>query len=151
MGLPETLLDALQGGDPKSPALLCSGGAELSRSQLKEQCVILAEAIRNAGIKPGDAVSISETNTVSPMPFIITMICQLKQVLLQICTTCISPLKTIAMLQVEFVIAFIGVTLARAVAAPLNPNYTAVSVKYLSLKPLLVLNIHSQESRVCLN
>lgn len=29
-------------------------------------------------------------------------------------------------LQVEFVIAFIGVTLARAVAAPLNPNYTEV-------------------------
>jgi len=86
MGLPETLLDVLEGGDPKSPALLCSGGAELSRFQLKEQCVILAEAVRNAGIKPGDAVSIADTNTVSPMPFIIFMICQLKQMLLKICT-----------------------------------------------------------------
>ena len=27
--------------------------------------------------------------------------------------------------QVDFVVAFLGVTYARAVAAPLNPNYTA--------------------------
>ena len=29
--------------------------------------------------------------------------------------------------QMEFVVAFLGVTVARAVAAPLNPNYTKVS------------------------
>lgn len=65
MGLPRTLLDALEGGDPNSPALLCSGGVQLSRRQLKEHCVVFAEAIRNAGVKTGDAVSIAETNTVS--------------------------------------------------------------------------------------
>jgi len=32
-------------------------------------------------------------------------------------------------LQVDFVAAFLGVTLARAVAAPLNPNYTAVRLR----------------------
>ena len=65
MGLPKTLLDAVEGGDPKCPTLLCSGNVELSRSQLKEQCIVFAEAIRRAGVKTGDAVSIAETNTVS--------------------------------------------------------------------------------------
>lgn len=65
MELPKTLLDALKGGHPKCPALICSGGVQLSRDQLKEQCLVFAEAIRRAGIKTGEAVSIAETNTVS--------------------------------------------------------------------------------------
>ena len=65
MGLPKTLLDALEGGDPKSPALISCGGVQLSRGQLKQQCIVFAQAIRRAGIKTGDAVSIAETNTVS--------------------------------------------------------------------------------------
>lgn len=68
MAGPKTLLDALEGGDPNSPALLCSGdGPKLSRAQLKEQCIIFAEAIRRAGVKSGDAVSIVDTNTVRPV------------------------------------------------------------------------------------
>lgn len=31
-------------------------------------------------------------------------------------------------LQVDFIVAFLGVTYARAVAAPLNPNYKLVSL-----------------------
>ena len=69
MALPKTLLDALERGNPNSPALLCAGdGPQLSRAQLKEQCMIFAEAIRRAGIKEGDAVSIAETNTVMTTP-----------------------------------------------------------------------------------
>ena len=65
MTSPKSLLDALQGGDPESPALLCSGSVQLSRKQLKELCIVFAEAIRRAGVKTGDAVSIAETNTLS--------------------------------------------------------------------------------------
>ena len=31
-------------------------------------------------------------------------------------------------MQVDFIVAFLGVTYARAVAAPLNPNYKLVSL-----------------------
>ena len=35
-------------------------------------------------------------------------------------------------LQVDYVVAFLGVTLARAVAAPVNANYTQVSSVFRS-------------------
>ena len=60
-----TLLDAIEGGNPESPAIICAGGGpQLSRTELRDQCFIFAQAIRRAGIRPGDAVSIAETNTV---------------------------------------------------------------------------------------
>ncbi|KAK9828489.1 hypothetical protein WJX72_000277 [[Myrmecia] bisecta] len=82
------------------------GGLRLSRGQLEEQIVELAHVLRESGIRPGDTVSIADTNTV------------------------------------EFVVAFIAVTYARAVAAPLNPNYTVDEFEFFmkdaSSKLLLV-------------
>jgi acyl-CoA synthetase (AMP-forming)/AMP-acid ligase II len=49
-----------------------------------------ANVLRGNGIKPGDVVTVVDSNTI------------------------------------DFVVAFLGVTYARAVAAPLNQNYTTV-------------------------
>ncbi|BDA45528.1 probable 2-hydroxyacyl-CoA lyase at C-terminar half [Coccomyxa sp. Obi] len=83
-----TLLDAL-GGLPDAVAIFCAGGGpRLTRDHLRKEVIRVAVALRKSGIRPGDAVSIADTNTV------------------------------------DFVVAFLGVTCARAVAAPLNSNYT---------------------------
>jgi acyl-CoA synthetase (AMP-forming)/AMP-acid ligase II len=90
-----TLLDVVDGGDPAAPALIVgSGGGALSRAQLRALALRAAAALRAAGVRPGDVVTIAEPNTV------------------------------------EFVVAFLGVALARGVAAPLNQNYTPDEFKY---------------------
>ena len=44
-----------------------------------------------------------------------------------------ASLYSLDALQVDFIVAFLGVTYARAVAAPLNPNYKLVRHYMLSL------------------
>ncbi|EIE20280.1 acetyl-CoA synthetase-like protein [Coccomyxa subellipsoidea C-169] len=89
-----SLLDTLH-GHPDAVAIFCAGGGpRLTRSQLRKQVIGVAIKLRKSGIRPGDAVSIADTNTV------------------------------------DFVVAFLGVTYARAVAAPLNSNYTADEFKF---------------------
>lgn len=72
----------------------CGDKARLTRSSLHRMCIEFANIIRGMGIKPGDIVTVVDSNTV------------------------------------EFVVAFLGVTYARAVAAPLNQNYTTEEFKY---------------------
>ena len=60
-----TLVDALAGSD-NAPALFCAGGGpRVTRQQLRKQIHLTASSLRAAGVKAGDAVSISDTNTVS--------------------------------------------------------------------------------------
>lgn len=72
----------------------CGNKAKLTRNSLHRMCIEFANIIRSMGIKPGDVVTVVDSNTV------------------------------------EFVVAFLGVTYARAVAAPLNQNYTTEEFKY---------------------
>lgn len=72
----------------------CGNRAKLTKSSLHRMCVEFSNIIRGMGIKPGDVVTVVDSNTV------------------------------------EFVVAFLGVTYARAVAAPLNQNYTTEEFKY---------------------
>lgn len=59
-----SLLDALR-GDPQAVAIYCTdGGPRLTYGQLKSQVVSVAIALRKGGIRPGDAISIADTNTV---------------------------------------------------------------------------------------
>lgn len=61
---PVTLPDVLA-GDVQAPALVCArGGPSLSRGQLQSLCVTLANTLRNAGLGPGDVVTIADVNTV---------------------------------------------------------------------------------------
>lgn len=62
---PGTLVDALAGSD-NATALFCAGGGpRVTRQQLREQIHFVASSLKAAGVKAGDAVSISDTNTVS--------------------------------------------------------------------------------------
>lgn len=59
-----SLLDALN-GHPDAVAVFCAGGGpRLTRIQLRKQVINIAIALRKSGIRPGDAVSIADTNTV---------------------------------------------------------------------------------------
>lgn len=66
------------------------GGGKITRSSLHQMSIEFANVLRGNGIKPGDVVTVVDSNTI------------------------------------DFVVAFLGVTYARAVAAPLNQNYTTV-------------------------
>eukprot|EP00889_Picochlorum_renovo_P002140 jgi/Picre1/29170/NNA_004563.t1 len=70
------------------------GGGKITRSSLHQMSVEFANVLRGNGIKPGDVVTVVDSNTI------------------------------------DFVVAFLGVTYARAVAAPLNQNYTTEEFKY---------------------
>lgn len=59
-----TLEGALQGSDELPAIVLAGGGPTISRKQLREQVVFFANTLRRSGVKPGDVVSIAETNTV---------------------------------------------------------------------------------------
>ena len=60
-----TLVDALAGSD-NAPALFCAGGGpRVTRQHLRKQIHLVASSLKAAGVKAGDAVSISDTNTVS--------------------------------------------------------------------------------------
>ena len=64
MPAPATLLDALANWD-EAPAVYCAGGGpKISRQQLRKQIIVVANRLKASGIKPGDAVNVSETNTV---------------------------------------------------------------------------------------
>ena len=59
-----TLLDAL-GGLPDAVAIFCAGGGpRLTRDHLRKEVLRVSVALRKSGIRPGDAVSIADTNTV---------------------------------------------------------------------------------------
>ncbi len=63
-----SLLDTLQ-GHPDAVAIFCAGGGpRLTRSQLRKQVIDVAIKLRKSGIRPGDAVSIADTNTVLQIP-----------------------------------------------------------------------------------
>jgi acyl-CoA synthetase (AMP-forming)/AMP-acid ligase II len=80
----------IKGGDvAKSIA-----SSRISRGDLHRLCVEFANILRNNGVRPGDVVTVVDSNTL------------------------------------DFVVAFLGVTYARAVAAPLNQNYTTEEFKY---------------------
>jgi acyl-CoA synthetase (AMP-forming)/AMP-acid ligase II len=64
MAQASTLLDALQ-ASPKATAIFCTaGGPRLTYSELQIEAVRIAATLRNSGIRPGDTVSIADTNTV---------------------------------------------------------------------------------------
>ncbi len=59
-----TLLETL-GGLPDAVAIFCAGGGpRLNRDHLRKEVIRVAVALRRGGIRPGDAVSIADTNTV---------------------------------------------------------------------------------------
>lgn len=102
--------------DEKKTALIrggCGNKAMLTRTSLHRMCIEFANIIRSAGIRPGDIVTVVDSNTL------------------------------------EFVVAFLGVTYARAVAAPLNQNYTTEEFKYYmedANSKLLVTGAHGNKS-----
>jgi len=92
-GRQNTLNSRVLTGSDDSMALIrgsVGSSGKITRQSLHRMCVEFANVLRNNGIKPGDVVTVVDSNTV------------------------------------EFVVAFLGVTYARAVAAPLNQNYTTV-------------------------
>lgn len=59
-----TLADVLR-SNGQGPAVICAGnGPRLTRSQLENEIKLVANLLRNSDIKPGDAVSIADANTV---------------------------------------------------------------------------------------
>ncbi len=59
-----TLPDVLK-GDDSSPAIFVGGGGPaFTRGNLNQLIVEFAETLRKSGIKPGDVITIAETNTV---------------------------------------------------------------------------------------
>lgn len=61
---PRTLTDAITGAGA-SPALIgANNGPVLTRQQLLAAVQALANTLRASGIKPGDAVTLVDTNTV---------------------------------------------------------------------------------------
>ncbi len=145
-----TLQSVLEGSDDTPALLLGSGGGTLTRGQLRCLCCQFAASLRASGVQPGDVVTIAEPNTVrvgqgragsvsacrltglrigsAPAPF-------------EAAGMSLLPATWSAMgsrraqhniyisskpLQVEYVVAFLGTGLARAVAAPLNQNYRQV-------------------------
>lgn len=147
----QTMSDVLA-GDDSSPALLVgSGGATYTRGQLRALVHQFAASLRASGVQPGQVVTIAEPNTVrgrrrlvcacrccacvgecvaAPSgaggklpcraPFCIPFTCA--------CTAHLNYHPP----QVEYVVAFLGATLARAVAAPLNQNYKTVRLPCVS-------------------
>ncbi|GAX79947.1 hypothetical protein CEUSTIGMA_g7386.t1 [Chlamydomonas eustigma] len=84
-----TLHDVLAGAhNPRTDAIILTGSsAHVTRSSLYSCVVEVSNALKKAGIKPGDVISMAYANTI------------------------------------DFVVAFLGVTYCRAVAAPLNAAY----------------------------
>lgn len=60
-----TLLDVLSGSGDATAIVCANGGPRLTRQQLQGLCTVVANALRRAGLKPGDAVTIADLNTVS--------------------------------------------------------------------------------------
>jgi oxalate---CoA ligase len=91
-----TLLDVVPStGDPSTPAIIIgSGGPVYSRAKIRALALRFAARLRDAGIIPGDVVTIAEPNTLA------------------------------------YVVAFLGITWTRAIAAPLNQNYTTDEFRY---------------------
>eukprot|EP00884_Botryococcus_braunii_P001865 jgi/Botrbrau1/1167/Bobra.0162s0055.1 len=91
---PRTLTDAISGAGTSAALFGANNGPTISRKQLLDAVTTLANTLRASGIKPGDAVTLVDTNTI------------------------------------DFVIAFLAVTAARAIAAPLNSSYTQDEFKF---------------------
>lgn len=137
----QTLADVLK-DNSDAPGVVCAGGGpSYSRGQLQTRIEYVANLLRNSGIKAGDTISIAKANTVSgpcfndelrrPLQQLMTLADIMKTCLCHVCGASIQSLfmADFAMpVQVDFIVAFLGVTYARAVAAPLNPNYKLVSL-----------------------
>jgi acyl-CoA synthetase (AMP-forming)/AMP-acid ligase II len=146
-----TLADAIAGGDElPAVAVTGSGGAKLSRKQLRDLVESLARRLTAAGIAPGDVVSVSTANTVRSLVFSAVawwpLVCVVREeqnrpkkaianwstylLLLQPpqcygTHTLLLPQHK----QIEFLIAFLAITQARAVAAPFNAAYKQVGAR----------------------
>jgi acyl-CoA synthetase (AMP-forming)/AMP-acid ligase II len=102
------------------------GGPHVTRSQLLQQVVQFAGVLKASGIRPGDTVSLADTNTVSAKDSVKAAESQMLCCRMQPCLLCQIVECARHGMQVEFVVAFLGITWARAVAAPLNSNYKQV-------------------------
>ena len=64
-------LEGVLAGEPGAHALFCAGGGpRLTRGQLQQEIVHFANLIRQAGVRPGDVVSLTDTNTVLTRRFV---------------------------------------------------------------------------------
>ena len=109
-----TLADALPQGN-HAAIIDVKSGHTLQASSLRVLVLSAAATLRASGVQPGQTVSIVDANTVS---------LQSRGLQGAAVVRAVDHLHA----QVEFVVAFLGVTLARAVAAPLNASYSQVGL-----------------------
>lgn len=120
--LPLTTLHDVLTGAPQTPALIVTGGGPtVTRQQLMAAVVDTALSLQRAGIKPGQVVSMAYANTVRSSN-------RERERGNRRVTNASGHFAHQRVLQADFVVAFLGVTFARAVAAPLNAAYKLVSV-----------------------
>ena len=114
-----TLADVLAGSKDAPAILGGSSGSCYTRGQLDGLVRQFAATLALSGIGPGDVVTIVDGNTVGedgpPLPGRLAMT-----------HGAIQQPATAVVVQVEFIVAFLGATLARAAAAPLTGSYTEV-------------------------
>lgn len=65
---PHTLADVLRGSPDSTAVLVTKGGPSFTREQLEALIWKVADRLRELGVRPGDLVSIAETNTVNLDP-----------------------------------------------------------------------------------
>ncbi len=61
---PKTLADVLQGLPDRPAVTVTKGGPSVTRKELSDLAWEVAARLRALGVRPGDLVSIAETNTV---------------------------------------------------------------------------------------
>lgn len=91
---PRTMNEILDGHGDRPALLLAGVNHTLTRDQLRCHVELLAQTLVATGIKPGDVVSIANTNTL------------------------------------EYIVTFLAINWARAIAAPLNSNYETEEFKF---------------------
>ena len=144
-GNTNTLADALQQGE--HPAIYdVKSGATVSAAALRRLVLSTAATLRQSGVQPGQTVSIVDANTVRCTASLAPQmqaavscaeLCLLARWETQVLLRSAAPERG-AGLQLEFVVVFLGVTLARATAAPLNAGYSQVRCCLLALSVVLV-------------
>lgn len=90
----KTLAELLETGQSNHPAIVIPDGPRVTYAELRAQVESLASALWEAGVRPGETVSIVLGNNL------------------------------------EYVVAFLAVVRVGAIAAPLNPNYTAAELQF---------------------
>ena len=117
----------------------------------RRQVAQFAAALVASGIKPGDAVSLADANTVGAATIVAPQGFSYMHVKRRLGSTCTRLAHSLHLSlsscigQAEFVVAFLGITWARAVAAPLNQNYKQVRIRAMPhLLTLLHLDHHRQ-------